>query len=456
MKVRLSIALAILLAMVLPLAVAAQVSTYSSGFQLQNLDPINDASVTIQFVNPDGSQAASVPDTIPANSSKTYYPLTAVSAGFNGSVVIASNTQVAAVANVVANDLLYNASYNGFSAGSDSIFLPITSRNNFGISTWFNVQNTGSVATDITVEFATPTSCVETATNVAPGASATFDQSTTACIPDNVAVAATVTSTAAPVAAAVLQVYPDNSALDPALLAYNGFTSTGSPNPVMPLVQSGWYGSGTGIQVQNTGSQDTQVTISYSPSAGFAGAACDETKAVPAGASVTFAYPSMPAACYTAGAGGPQAFVGSGQVTGNTTNQPLVAVVNQVYNNAQNAAAYSAFDPAAATSQVSLPLIGDRNYGIFTGFSVANVGSQATDINCTFTGTSYTASATGVQPGEALTDVQLNKIADSYVGSAICTATGGDAMIAAVLNQQNTGSVIATEDGLSTSEGVNY
>lgn len=453
MKVRLSIALAILLAMVLPLAAGAQISTYTSGFQLQNLDQVNDASVTIQFVNPDGSQAVvgGVADTILAGSSKTYFPLDAVSAGFNGSVVIASNTQVAAVANVLANDGLYTAAYDGFSAGADTVNIPLVMKNNFGIDTWFNVQNTGSVATNVSVSYA-PGTCTDSAT-IQPGAAATFDQGADACLSDGFVGAASITSDAAPVAATVLQVTSNTSGLLPNLLAYNGFT-TASTEPVMPLVTSGYYGSGTGIQIQNTGGSDTDVTISYSPS--LAGNVCDETKTVPAGESVTFAFPNMPAACYANSVGGPQSFVGSGKVTANTAATPLVAVVNQVTVGDYEAAAYGAFDPGSATSQLSLPLIMDRNFGIFTGFSVANVGTQPTDITCTFTGTSYTASATGVQPGEALTDVQLNMINDGYVGSGICTASGGDALISAVVNQLNTGSVITTEDGLLVNEGINY
>lgn len=93
----------------------------------------------------------------------------------------------------------------------------------------------------------------------------------------------------------------------------------------------------------------------------------------------------------------------------------------------------------------------DRNYGIFTGFSIANVGTQATDVACTFSGTSYGVSQDNLQPGESATFVQLNEIANGYVGAATCTATGGDALIVAVVSELG-----GQGDALLYYEGFNY
>jgi len=70
------------------------------------------------------------------------------------------------------------------------------------------------------------------------------------------------------------------------MFAYTGFMA-GSPNPVMPLVNANNNGYVTGIQIQNIGTQPTDVTLSYTPSA--AGSACTETQTIPAGQSKTFA-----------------------------------------------------------------------------------------------------------------------------------------------------------------------
>ena len=445
----------VLLVAALPLAALAQgpdaapaAVTYTAGFQLQNLTG-SPATVAIAFYNQDGSIASTVNDTIAANGSKTYYPLSAVSSGFNGSVVVSSDQQLAAITNVLGNSGQRGASYGGFNAGATTVNLPLVMKANYGIDTWFNVQNTGSVATTVNIAYK-PGSCTESV-SVAPGAAKTFNQANNTCLAAGFVGAASITS-AEPVVAVVMQV--DSVSL----LAYNGFT-TASTKPVMPLVSSNYYNSGTGIQVQNTGGSATNVTISYKPSAGFPGAACTETKSIPAGQSVTFGFSQLPAGCGTGGSGVTDAvnggFVGSAAVTTNSANMPLVAIVNQVTRGAANAAAYEAFDPATATSKVTMPLIMDRNFNIFTGISVANVGVSPTNVACTFTGTGYTASAVGLAPGAALTDVQLGKIASGYVGGATCTASGGDAKIAGVVNELTNGAP-ATTDALLVYNAFNY
>lgn len=294
---RLALALAIILALALPSAAFADVTSYTSGFQLQNLEGTI-ASVTIRFIRQsDGGQQASVADTIPANSSKTYYPLGAVPVGFNGSVVVESDKKIAAITNVLGNAGAYGSSYVGFTAGATTIRVPLVMKNNYGINTWLNVQNTGAANTNVTINYGG--GCTDSFAGLMPGAARTFNQATTACLGTTFVGAATVTSSGSvPVAVTVMQVTGSGSGLMPALLAYNGFT-TASTAPVMPLVSSGYYNSGTGIQIMNTGGTNTNVTLTYKPSVGFPGATCTETKTVLAGQSNTFGFPSLPAGCYT-------------------------------------------------------------------------------------------------------------------------------------------------------------
>ena len=154
------------------------------------------------------------------------------------------------------------------------------------------------------------------------------------------------------------------------------------------------------------------------------------------------------------GSGAVPSFIGSAKVTGNSTSAPLVGIVNQVTKNTANGGAYGAFDPGLATNQVSLPLIMDRVYGIFTGFSVANVGASTTTVNCTFTNSTRTLSAT-LASGAALVDVQNGLMGNLYVGSATCTATGGDAKITGVVNEL-TGGAPLDYDALTVYEGISY
>jgi hypothetical protein len=391
--------------------------TYTSGIQVQNLEGTQ-ADVAITFYNPNGSVAATVPDTIPANGSKTFFPLPMVAEGFSGSAVISSNTQVAAITNVVGNNFAAAAAYIAASAGYNQLLIPLLMKNNSGFNTWFNVQNTGSANASVTVEYST--GIVANAT-IPPGSAHTFDQALEA---HTQSVFSAVVTSDQPIAAAVIE---ESSAI---MFAYSGFGS-GSTSPVLPLINANNAGYVTGVQIQNAGNVNSTVTLSYTPA--VAGTACTETQTIPAGQDRTFAlgvFAGSPPPGATTNCVGGARFVGSAKVTGNTGDVELTAIVNQLLPGV-NGEAYNGFNVAEATSKVVMPLIMDRNSGWFTGFNVMNVGDSATTVSCTFTGTSYTVGAT-LQPGQALNDIQNNKIAPGYIGSGTCTAGAGGKIVAVV------------------------
>lgn len=443
-KLGVFIVIALLLILLVPTASASEISSYDSGFQIQNLAG-EEATVNIVFYNPDGTVDAEVEDTIAANGSNTYYPLEGVSDGFQGSVVISSDQPVAAIVNVLGDG--DGSSYSGFDAGAEAAFIPLTYRNYFDIDSWFNVQNTGSSPTDVEVTYG-DTGCTETAT-VQPNAAVTFDQADNTCLPDGFVGAATVESTdGGTIVATALQVAPNG------LFAYNGFTSS-SANPVMPLTTSNWVGIHTGTQIQNTGDTSTDVTVTYTPAEGQEGTQCTETKTIDPNVSETFTlYAFSLNGTTDSDCDFGDAFVGAMEVTGNSADQPLVAVVNQT-DFGNNGSSYNSFDPAAGTSTVVLPLIQDA-FNIFTGFNIMNVGSSAT-VTCDFSDldASHNVSAT-LDPGEVMNAVQLNtgwpaNTSGGYVGSAVCTADAG-AQLLGVVNQNNQA---ASGDGWLTYEGVN-
>jgi hypothetical protein len=144
-------------------------------------------------------------------------------------------------------------------------------------------------------------------------------------------------------------------------------------------------------------------------------------------------------------------FVGSAKVTTNSNSQPLTVIVNQ-YVPGKNGSAYSGTNPATATAKVIFPLIMDRNSSFYTGFNLQNVGTLATNVTCTFTNSGYTIGPENLPAGQALNRLQYGAIANGYVGSATCTASGGDAKIIGVVNEDRLG---YTTDLLMTYEGVN-
>lgn len=420
-KLKFALAIALLMILALPMVASGQSIVYTAGIQIQNLDLSNQASITVTYYNQDGSTAATVNDTVSAGGAKTYFPLSAVSDGFNGSVVISSDREIRAIGNILGNSGAYGASYGGFTAGATTVYVPLLMKENSGYNTWFNVQNTGSDPTTVTITYSdgVTASCA----NLQPGAACTLDQATEAHVTKWVG-SATVTA-GEPVAVTVMEVGPTT------LFAYTGFTG-GSTEVVMPLVNANNAGYITGIQIQNQGGTSTTVTVSYTPSS--AGTACTETQTIPANKSKTFALAAFDSGANSTCVAGAK-FVGSAEVTANSASQNLVAIVNQLNTGANKGAAYEGFDPNTATDTVVMPLIMDRNANYFTGFSILNVGGSPTTVNCTFSGTSYTVSDT-IDAGEAMTVIQSGQISSGYVGSATCTAGSGGTIVG-IVNELN-------------------
>ena len=412
-RVFLSFLTALLLVLVLAVAASAQPTSYTSGFQVQNLSDSDDANVVITYYNQNGTENAMVNDTIDAGTSTTYYPIDA-SAGFDGSVVISSDQPVAAIVNILGDGGAFGgASYDSFSGGTADANIPLVLSNFFGIYTFFNVQNTGSAATTVSVDYVvTGGTCSSADVTIQPGAAATFDQSDD-CTGN--AIGAASVSSDGEVAVAVVQ-YDTKS-----LLAYNAFTTIGSATASAPLVSQNFFGSRTALQVQNTGAAATNVTVDFSPSPGFPGAACSQTLNVAAGASANFgdsAFFNSTPAC-NAGSG----WVGGASIS--AASGTIVGVVNTVTSGTANAAAYSAFDPSTATNVVNFPLIMQDNFGIFTGFGLSSADGSSIDISCTFANSAETTGATGVTGFTSVQDGNNDvDLGSGYVGAATCTGTG--------------------------------
>lgn len=452
---KLGLLILILLAFALVPAAMAYPSSYDSSIQVQNLSDSSPATIELTFYNQDGTIDTQVTDTVGAGRSNTYFPIQA-SSGFNGSVVISSDQSIAAIVNVVADNITFGASYGGFDTGAQSVSLPLIMKNNSGFSTWFNVQNTDTANdTTVTVNYA-GTACSETKT-VKAGSAQTFDQSTNSCLPGTYVGAAT--ATAAPGGSIVATAVEVG---DTTLFAYNGFAAGGANNPVVPLVNANNSGYITGIQIQNVGNTDTSVTITYTPAGAGNGTACFETKNVPDGESRTFA---LYAFTFT---GDPQPgtdncaqnarFVGSASVTTNSTSQPLVGIVNQLNLGASKGSSYNAFNPTTATGTVVMPLIMDRNSGFYTGINVMNVGAVNTSVTCNYISTdgtfskSYTSSM--LTPGAAFNQIHATydfPLKDKFVGSGTCTANAANGKIVAQVNELGS----TSGDTLFTYEGFN-
>jgi len=85
---------------------AATIPAYESSIQIQNLDEVAVANISIAYYNPDGSLAVlpdpytnPVTDTVQPGSSNTYLPIHP-DVGFKGSVVVSSDKEIAIISNL--------------------------------------------------------------------------------------------------------------------------------------------------------------------------------------------------------------------------------------------------------------------------------------------------------------------------------------------------------------------
>lgn len=415
---------------------------FASGFQLQNLSSTT-ANITITFYEEDSATAEGSPfqSTIAANSSVTYAVLNgeggrpSLPAGFAGSAVISSDQEIAAIVNLVSPDISLSfggEAYVGVSEGSTSVSLPLLFKDYFDFNTFFNVQNVGSGSAAVTVTYngSVDGEAIDPVTtdpiNIPAGAAHRFDQNAEADLPANFIGSASVSSTGSDIAAVAVQVGPTTA------LVYNGFPS-GSVEPVFPLINTNRFDYVTGISIQNRGDVDTNVTVTYTP--GEEGTACTETKAIPAGESTTFAIDAFRTTIAGETCADGEAFLGSAAVTTNSAGVELVAAVNQLNQVANKGGTYTAFSSDAGTQTVVFPLVQDRYFGYFTGLGITNIGDVATDLTCTFSGSTVTQSATALAPGASVTFIQLDEIADGYNGSAVCQAEAQGARIVGIANQ---------------------
>lgn len=438
------LALALVLA-VLPVAGAqAQAPVaFESSIVVQNLAD-ETGTLSLSFYNLAGNLVDTAEKEIEANASVNFYRGTMpIDPGFNGSVVVASNVPTAGLSNLVGlktggKAMTYGA-FSAFTAGSKSVYLPVLMKGNYGYDTFFYVQNLDSENANVTITYSDGET--KTLEGIKPGAAKAVKQADETHAG---AVFSAILTSEQNIAVTVAQ-------SGPTLLAYNGF-GTGTVMPIMPLFQANNSGYITGIRIQNTGTEDTDVTVAYTP--GSAGTACTEKRTIKAGESVTYGL-----AAFGAGQEGSncenEKFIGSAAVSENSEGQPLVAVVNQLNSKAFKGGSYNAFDAAQGKGKVIFPLIMDRNHGYFTGWSIVNVGDAAIPaegVVCVVKGRGIeeTFKSPEIPAGGGWTLTHSNKIAEGFVGSAVCSTTG---KVIGVLNQLGSGDTYTGVDALLVSEG---
>jgi len=398
-------------------AASAQFSTVTS-FQVQNLSS-DTANIYITFydVNGDPVAAANVSDTIAGNASKLYTQANnnSLPVAFNGSVVVSSDKEVAAIGiqeSSNASSQKYQGTYSAFSSdqASATFYIPTVMKAFYGYTTEISVQNAGSTDVDVTINYAG--GYTDSVTGLTPGQVHRFDNSVTPSMPNGYIGSATISATGGEIVAIVNQ----NNVAAIQQQTYEGFAVADSGTELYaPVLMRGFYGFNTSVQVQNIGSGSTNVTILYSNGA-------TDTQTLAAGAGHLFTQGNETAL--------PASWIGSAVISSTVEN--VVAVVNQQSTASGKAASYNAF-ASASTSYVG-PNVMKGFYGFNTSVQVQNVGATATTCVASFSnGTNQTSPSLSQYETHLFTQANNGALPASFIGSVSLTC-GGQPFVA-IVNQ---------------------
>lgn len=421
---------------------AAALPAYESAIQIQNLDNLSTANIQIAYYNPDGTLALlpapytnPVADTVSAGSSNTYLPIHP-NAGFKGSVVVSSDKEIAIISNLtIAATNRAIGTYTGIAAGGTSLYFPLIDKRN--IVSVFSVQNASSVVANYTIDFVPVpgggyADIPDITASLQPGAAATYNMADYNGSNQWLGSIKVTASTGA-LAGVVSNVNATNAA-SPTNGVYNGFVA-GSAQVILPLIMENNNGNRTGTSCQNLGPGTATITMSYTPSAGYPARAADVFTNVPENGI------AVKVMDYT---GSPK-WIGGATVTVSGSAK-IACVVNQTRPDRKNSNLYEGFNPADATDTVVMPLIMTKNgttTKTFTAFSIASVDGTNINVTCDWKpGSGFPDIANTTKSGAAVLvfNQQSGFSAGDvrWVGSAVCTAAGGKAIVA-VVNQSREG-----------------
>ena len=378
-------------------ASAARVANFdgvwTTGWQVQNLDASKTATITATYYDADGNVVLTDSRQVGPLAGHTFFPMP-VESGFQGSVVVQSDTEIAAVANLWRQEPTeMSGGYAAISAISEIVYVPLLQRNNGGTQSELHIQNASSEPVTVTVAFKPSglpgRSTKELTTDpqtIQPGASFRIDQTTQTALDgpdengnesDRWVGSATITSVGGPVGAIV------NQSDGKGLMSYSGFHE-GGPTLYAPLVQDlngaeQWI---TGIQLQNIGDTESTVTatvdgiaLEFGPEATCLNPDNANELIIPAGSPCTI----FPLKFNRAEVANRTPFKYGGAIFQGSSGSQLVGIVNQIntLGTAQQTA-YGMFTSAGA-NQIFLPLLQHNNpndQGYVSGIAVMNTGSD--------------------------------------------------------------------------------
>jgi hypothetical protein len=244
--------------------------SYNTALYVQNVTA-NSADLTIEYLNLDGTVACTYADTLGANASKGYWSLSvtcdtgALPSGFVGGVKVTSTQNILAVGRAHLGTQI--TTYNGFSSGATTAYVPMLFRNAFAGGSYkaaLYLQNVSGSSADVTIEYVDNNGVVAASQTVplAAGAISSIWLPTVAGLPDGFVGGARITATQAIVAIG-------RPHLGTEITAYNG-TSAGSLNAYLPMLFKNAFAApyNAAFYIQNVTNSAATVDISFYDDAG--------------------------------------------------------------------------------------------------------------------------------------------------------------------------------------------
>ncbi len=407
-------------------------SAGTTGIQVQNLDPNQDATIVADFYKqPDGDHTSiTLPTTGAGSAANIYLPSEDLENGAYAAI-ISADRQIAAIARTEWAQSGGAALYSNVPPGDD-VIVPLAVKQYAGQTSLVSIQNTDpSAQATVDVELyrggsSTPEKQVQL--SIAAGTSITLDLDKSSHFVDVMPPFLGSMRVTSGTQIAV-QSFVDFYDSPMAVYAFEGVPAENAADKLyVPLFRNAYYGT-TGISVVNPGSDEVNVTVKYTGSlGGCVGETYEQTGTIAGGSSAVFYQggdtPGTSTNPVPTNCGGAAVIEADGDV---------MAIVNDAVLG-QTSAAYNAVSEAQGATTIALPLW-RRNHmpsaaKLTTGIQAMNIGSADANATIEFkrndgstVNVGSDASVT-IAPGGAYTwfPAGIDSIEDDVFGSASITA----------------------------------
>ncbi len=478
---------ALILAVIMVFLISSMASglaggTWQSGIKIQNLDPAQQAGLSVAlYSGSGGSPVHTITQTssgqplvaAPNRSVEVYLPsFTSVTAG-QYSAIVTSDRNVGAVVTTTNYPYGLADSYNSMVPGT-SVFVPYVYRNHNSWSTEIFVQNTTNATVTGSVVFTEPSSSVSysdsgvhtktVALSIPPYGTQTFDTLTSAYNDMGwfIGSAAITSSGAVAVMANQTRLVGNGDVPGNVLISARGLSSAdGGTKVLLPSLYNNFAGaSGTwrsGIKIVNSSGSTANITVEFRSDPGMPSFTGTKTLSIGAGGNTELYLPST--TLNTPAGPMPSQFKGYAVIT---SNVPVVATVQHTnYEGAAGfgvAVGYAGF--ASGASKISLPSLYNWPSGSgvwISGIKVQNYGTSAATFSIAYSadpdsisGLNGNRTNVNLAAGQAVEFYFGNPVLDGngsipsgWKGSALITGSTGSQLVATVIHT-NYGRHVAT------------